>query len=179
MRCGQRNATWFLGNRYSAVPSIGFASQVPLVAQGRAARASSASAFDVRGGISGKASAAATIEAVNVSTSATTRLNIDHSTEVGKAGATGRFSGLKLLGDQAPAQGDLVRVRSRTAGGTARGERRRQWRNRSETEPAAQRAWRHTSIHEHPHRSEDPHCARRPGRAAKRLQGSRRGRRRL
>ncbi|MBX5483316.1 MAG: hypothetical protein IRZ16_15960 [Myxococcaceae bacterium] len=71
---------------------------------------------DQLNGLSGFAKAGDTIEAINLSTAPNSRLHLDDTMEIGKADATGRFTGLKLPDMQ---EGDIVRIRARHADGTA------------------------------------------------------------
>ncbi len=70
------------------------------------------------GGISGTAKAGDTIEAINLSAAPTGRLHIDDTMAIGKADSTGHFANVKLTGEQAIQEGDLIRMRARHADGT-------------------------------------------------------------
>jgi len=72
---------------------------------------------DQKVGLSGFAKAGESIEAINLSTSPTGRYHLDDTTEIGKAGADGSFSG-KFTGQLNPTrEGDIPRVRTRDATG--------------------------------------------------------------
>src|SRR5205085_9459307 len=68
-------------------------------------------------GLSGQAKPGDTIEAINISAAPTGRLHMDDATIIGTAGPDGKFKG-KLEGDQAPKEGDLIRMRARHTDGT-------------------------------------------------------------
>lgn len=68
---------------------------------------------DQRNGLQGLMTPGATIEAINLSTAPSGRLHMDDTMVIGKADASGKFLG--RLPDME--QGDLIRVRARTADG--------------------------------------------------------------
>jgi hypothetical protein len=69
-------------------------------------------------GLAGETKAGATIEAINISTAPGGRLHMDDTMVIGTADAAGKFNLAKLTGEQAPREGDLIRVRARFADGT-------------------------------------------------------------
>ncbi len=73
---------------------------------------------DQKNGLSGVAKAGATIEAINISAAPGGRLHMDDTMEIGKADASGKFTNVKLTGDMAVHEGDLIRMRARNADGT-------------------------------------------------------------
>ncbi len=73
---------------------------------------------DQASGLSGKTKAGATIEAINLSQSPVGRYHNDDTFVIGKADASGNFSGAKLQGDMAMKEGDVIRMRARYADGT-------------------------------------------------------------
>ncbi|HEY1089242.1 MAG TPA: C2 family cysteine protease [Archangium sp.] len=73
---------------------------------------------DQANGLSGLTKAGATIEAINLSVAPTGRYHTDDTFVVGKADASGKFDGAKLVGDMAMKEGDHIRLRARYADGT-------------------------------------------------------------
>ena len=73
---------------------------------------------DQANGLSGVTKAGATIEAINLSAAPSGRYHTDDTFVIGKADATGKFSGAKLQGDMAMKEGDVIRMRARYADGT-------------------------------------------------------------
>ncbi len=73
---------------------------------------------DQTNGLAGVTKAGATIEAINLSASPTGRYHTDDTFTIGKADATGHFSGAKLSGDMTMKEGDVIRLRARYADGT-------------------------------------------------------------
>ncbi|MDP3157347.1 MAG: C2 family cysteine protease [Archangium sp.] len=73
---------------------------------------------DQANGISGLTKAGATIEAINLTTAPSGRYHTDDTFVIGKADATGKFTGAKLQGDMAMKEGDVIRMRARYADGT-------------------------------------------------------------
>ncbi len=69
---------------------------------------------DQANGISGTAKAGEVIEAINLSTAPTGRLHLTDTMELGKADASGKFTG--VVPDMK--EGDLIRLRTRAADGT-------------------------------------------------------------
>jgi Calpain family cysteine protease len=69
-------------------------------------------------GLTGETKAGATIEAINITTAPAGRLHMDDTMVIGTADAAGKFNMAKLTGEQAPREGDLIRVRARFADGT-------------------------------------------------------------
>jgi hypothetical protein len=73
---------------------------------------------DQANGLSGLTKAGATIEAINLSVAPTGRYHTDDTFVVGKADASGKFDGAKLVGDMTMKEGDHIRLRARYADGT-------------------------------------------------------------
>ncbi len=73
---------------------------------------------DQKNGLSGVTKAGASIEAINITTAPGGRLHMDDTVVIGQADAQGRFTGAHLTGDQAPREGDLLRMRARYADGS-------------------------------------------------------------
>ena len=73
---------------------------------------------DQANGISGTTKAGATLEAINLTTAPSGRYHTDDTFVIGKADATGKFTGAKLSGDMAMKEGDVIRMRARYADGT-------------------------------------------------------------
>ena len=73
---------------------------------------------DQTNGLAGTTKAGATIEAINLSAAPSGRYHTDDTFVIGKADATGKFSGAKLQGDMAMKEGDVIRMRARYADGT-------------------------------------------------------------
>ncbi len=73
---------------------------------------------DQANGLAGTTKAGATIEAINLSAAPSGRYHTDDTFVIGKADATGKFSGAKLQGDMAMKEGDVIRMRARYADGT-------------------------------------------------------------
>ncbi len=73
---------------------------------------------DQKHGLSGVTKAGASIEAINISTAPGGRLHLDDTMVIGTADANGRFNQARLTGEQAPREGDLIRMRARYADGS-------------------------------------------------------------